>query len=244
MRDRPIAARLDARRAISDGLAVFFLALEHAVSFLPGQHAHLGIRDRGKLIEGTYSIVSSPHEGLLEFFIERVDDDRFTARLFRLEPGSALLVKPPQGRFLLDRDSGRPHHVMIATGTGVAPFVSMVRTVSIEEGRNRPPGIRIALLHGASYADRLGYDAELRGIAASRPWLTYVPAVSRPSENPGWDGESGRIESIIEEALDRLGWTPRDTTAYLCGHAGMIEKGEKILADRGFHETQTRAERT
>jgi ferredoxin--NADP+ reductase len=222
---------------------VFLVEPEAEVNFSPGQYAALGIRQHGRLVQREYSIASSPYENLLEFFIERVDDDHITARLFELSPGAEVLVRPPTGSFLLDRASGRPYHLMIATVTGIAPFISMVRTLAIEERRGSPSGIRVALLQGASHADEFGYDAELRRLANDRSWLTYRPTVSRPSENPGWSGETGRVEGLIGKVLDSLQWTPRDTTAYLCGHAGMIEQGRKILADRGFHETQIREER-
>ncbi len=242
MREGGIKARLVSRRNVTSALSIFIFEPEARVSFRPGQYVTLGIREGEKFIERDYSIVSSPHEDFLEFFIERVDDGYLTARLFQFEPGAELLLKPPQGMFLLDRETGRPHHVMVATGTGIAPFLSMVRTLMIDESRGTPPGMHVTLLHGASYATDFGYDADLQGAAASHPWLTYIPVVSRPAENPGWRGETGRIETLIEKTLDSLRWTPRDTIAYLCGHPGMIEQGRKILSDRGFHETQIREE--
>lgn len=234
--------RLASRRNVTSTLAVLTFEPEAKVRFRPGQYVALGLRERGNLIERDYSIVSSPHEDFLEFFIERVDNGDLTTRLFQLEPGAELLLKPPEGMFLLDRETGRPHRVMIATVTGIAPFLSMIRTLVIDEGRGTPPGMRVALLHGASYANEFGYDADLQRTAASHPWLTYIPAVSRPAENPGWRGETGRVETLIGKTLESLQWTSQDTVAYLCGHPGMIEQGRKVLADRGFHETQIREE--
>lgn len=234
--------RLASRRNVTSTLAVFTFEPEAKVGFRPGQYVALGMRERGNLIERDYSIVSSPHEDFLEFFIERVDDGPLTARLFELEAGAELLLKPPDGTLLFDRESGRPYHLMIATVTGIAPFMSMIRTLVIDEGRGTLPGMRVTLLHGASYANEFGYDADLQRTAASHPWLTYIPAVSRPAENPGWRGETGRVETLIGKTLDSLRWTSQDTIAYLCGHPGMIEQGRKILADRGFQETQVREE--
>lgn len=235
-------ARLISRRKVTDALAIIILEPEAKVSFLPGQYVALAIQEREKLIRRDYSIASSPYDDVLEFFIERVDDGDFTARLFQLEPGAEVLVEPPQGRLLLDRGSGRPHHLMVATVTGIAPFLSMVRTLVIDEGRGTGPGMRVVVLHGASNANEFGYDAELRRTVATHPWLTYIPVVSRPAENAGWQGETGRVETVIEKTMDARRWTPRDTTAYLCGHPGMIEQGKKILKDRGFLETQIREE--
>lgn len=235
-------ARLISRRRVTDALAIITFEPEAKVNFLPGQFVALGIQERGKLIHRDYSIASSPDDDVLEFFIERVDEGDFTVRLFQLGPGAEVIVSPPQGTLLLDRESGRPHHLMIATVTGIAPFLSMVRTLVIDEGRGAVPGMRLTVLHGASYANEFGYDADLRRTAATHPWLTYIPVVSRPTENPGWQGETGRVETVIEKTMDARQWTPRDTTAYLCGHPGMIEQGKKILVDRGFLEAQIREE--
>ncbi|MEE9171965.1 MAG: FAD-binding oxidoreductase [candidate division NC10 bacterium] len=242
MTERRVKARLASRRNITSALAVFAVEPEAKISFRPGQYVALGIRDRGELIERDYSIVSSPHEDFLEFFVERVDDGHLTARLFELETGAEVLVNSPGGMFFLDRESGHPHHLMIATVTGIAPFLSMVRTLAIDGGKGMPVGMGVTLLHGVSYADEFGYDVELRRMTTHHPWLTYIPAVSRPSETSAWHGETGRVENLIEKTLDSLQWTARDTTAYLCGHPGMIEQGKKILSDRDFPQTQIREE--
>jgi len=131
---------------------------------------------------------------------------------------------------------------MVATVTGIAPFVSMVRSLAIDESLGQPPGIQIALLQGASYTNEFGYDGELRRLAKAHPWLIYIPTVSRPMENPDWRGETGRVETLIEKTLDALHWTPLDITTYLCGHPGMIGKGRKILIARGFQKAQIREE--
>jgi ferredoxin/flavodoxin---NADP+ reductase len=233
---------LVSRRDITDTLAIFIFQREQGICFLPGQYISLGIRNRGKLIERDYSIVSSPHEDFLEVFIELVDDGHLTYRLFELQPGQTVLAKPPRGEFLLDRDGRRPHHLMVATVTGAAPFISMVRTLAIEESRGKRPEVQVTLLQGASHANEFGYDAELKRFAAKYPWFNYVPVVSRPSANPGWQGETGRVETLIEKTLDSLQWTFQDTTAYLCGHPGMIDKGVQILRVRGFRKTEIRQE--
>lgn len=241
-REQIIEVRLASRRDITDTLAIFIFQPRRRVHFLPGQYVSLGTQDRGKRIERDYSIVSSPHQDFLEFFIELVDDGHLTHCLFDLQPGQALLARPPRGEFFLDRDGRRCHHLMIATVTGAAPFISMIRTLAIEESRGKGAEVRVTLLQGASHATEFGYDEELKHFAAKYPWFVYVPVVSRPSVNPGWQGETGRVEAVIEKTLDSLQWTFRDTTAYLCGHPGMIDKGVQILRGRGFHKTQIRQE--
>ena len=242
MAEDRIKVRLARRRTVTPALAILTFEPEAQIDFEPGQYIPLGMGERGTLIESDYSIASSPHQDFLEFFVKLVDDGHVSRRLFGLQPGQAALAKPPRGEFVLDRDSGRSHHLMIATVTGVAPFVSIIRTLTLEASRGKAPGIRVALLHGASHPNEFGYDAEMKRFAARYPWFSYVPVVSCPSENREWQGETGRVETLIESILDSSRWTSRDTTAYLCGHPGMIRKGTQILRVLGFHETQIRQE--
>ncbi|MFZ0938108.1 MAG: FAD-binding oxidoreductase, partial [Candidatus Sulfotelmatobacter sp.] len=106
--------------------------------FLPGQYATLGVEHDGKRTERPYSIVSAPFENEIEFFFELVPEGALTPRLYKLQPGDELLMrKIPKGKFTLDTESGRKHHLLVSTVTGVAPFVSFVRTLSKDwrEGR-------------------------------------------------------------------------------------------------------------
>jgi ferredoxin--NADP+ reductase len=74
----------------------------------------------------------------------------------------------------------------------------------------------------------------LEKYAAEAPWLKYVPAISRPWEDPGWQGERGRVDDLIRKYTHLWGLTPEDTTAYLCGHPGMVESGRGILWRAGW----------
>ena len=96
-----------------------------------GQYATLGLELDGVRIERAYSLVSSPYEQELEVFVELVPHGGLTPKLFELKPGDTLLCRRiAKGRFLLDLRSGRANHLLVCTVTGVAPFVSYVRTVS------------------------------------------------------------------------------------------------------------------
>ena len=100
--------------------------------FIPGQYATLGVWEEGlqKRFERPYSIVSSPYESEIEFFFELVPNGDLTPQLYRLQLGDELLMrKIPKGRFVLDAKSERTNHLLICTVTGIAPFVSYVRTL-------------------------------------------------------------------------------------------------------------------
>ena len=233
-----LPAQILERREISEDL--FILKIAHGVpfSFLAGQYATLGVERDDKRIERAYSICSSPYEAELEFFVERVPDGKLTPLLHGMQVGEPLLLRRfAKGRFTLDLRSGRTNHLLLATVTGIAPYVSYVRTVYKDwrQGGTPIPGEhRLFCIHGSSHAHEFGYREELEKIAGEAPWLNYVPAVSRGWENPDWSGELGRVDDVIRKYVERWNLRPEDTTAYLCGHPGMVENGRSILLRAGW----------
>ena len=204
--------------------------------FVAGQYATLGVEKDGKRIERPYSIVSSPAEQEVEFFFELVPEGALTPLLYRLQSGDELLMrKVPKGRFLLETDTGRSNHLLVSTVTGVAPFVSYVRTLHKEwkEGKFDGPH-KLYLLNGASRPWEFGYLQELLRFAQEVPWFTYVPTLSRPWDHGDWTGEMGRADDVLRKYADQWGLDAGNTIAYLCGHPEMIEHSKAILKRRGF----------
>ena len=199
--------------------------------FAPGQYATLGVQTPEKLIERPYSIVSAPHEPQLEFFIELVTTGALTPELYKLQPGDELLMrKMAKGRFTLDTKSGRKNHLLVCTVTGLAPFVSYVRSLYKDWKEGRFAGDhKLWCLEGASRSWEFGYQKEMEQAAAEVPWLKYVPTVSRPWEDPAWTGETGRVDELIRKYADQWGLTGETTTLYLCGNGDMIEHAKGIL---------------
>lgn len=232
------------RRDLSPDLWVVRLQAEQKLSFQAGQYATFGVVEDGVVVERPYSIVSSPYEDALEFFIELVPEGELTPRLHKLATGAELVVrKVAKGRFILDQKSGHKKHFFVATVTGIAPYCSMVRTLQRDwkEGKF-PEGFHILLLQGASRSSEFGYREEMERIARDVPWFTYVPTVSRPWEDTSWRGEVGRCEDILRKYADQFELTPDNTTAYLCGHPQMIENAKGILQRRGFPKESLREE--
>ena len=223
-----IAERID----ISDELAIFRVEPEAEFTFIPGQYATLGLECDGKLVERAYSIASSPYEPLLEFFIERVPDGCLTPSLFNLSTGGFVSIRRRfVGRFVLDT-SARTHHLMVATVTGVAPFVSVLRThvADIRGGRAAAGSLRFVVLHGASRSQEFGaYRPELEQLSKEMDSVTYVPTVSRWHEDLEWEGELGRVEDVLRKYCDTLPLGEPGLAAYLCGHPQMITNARGIL---------------
>ncbi|HKG20506.1 MAG TPA: ferredoxin--NADP reductase [Blastocatellia bacterium] len=225
-------------------LAIFRIAPQTSLPFISGQFATLAVEESGRLLQRPYSIVSAPHEPLLEFFIELVPGGLLTPRLWDMKTGDAVLVRnQAAGTFYLDHRSGLARHMMIATVTGVAPFVSMLRAHSFARAGGPGPGLSFLLLQGASYAHEFGpYRDELTDVAREG-WLTYVPTVSRPLENPDWAGEVGRVDDLIRKYGSGLGYDYAGSVAYACGHPLMVENARGILGRARFPKTLIHSEK-
>ena len=234
--DKFFHARITKRVDLAPELWMIRIQAGGEFAFTPGQYATLGLQLGEKRKERPYSIVSSPYEDEIEFFFELVPHGQLTPELYGLQPGDELLMrKVPKGRFTLDTKSGRANHLLISTVTGVAPFVSYVRTLYREwkEGKFRGEQ-KLFLLNGASRSWEFGYSDELQKFAQELPWLKYVPTISRPWEDEKWIGEVGRVDDLIRKYADLWGLDGTNSVGYLCGHPEMIEHGKGILKRCGF----------
>jgi ferredoxin/flavodoxin---NADP+ reductase len=204
--------------------------------FAPGQYATLGVERPAKRSERPYSIVSSPYENEIEFFFELVPEGELTPHIYKLQVGDEMLMrKVPKGRFTLETKGGRTNHLLVSTVTGVAPFVSYIRTLYKDWKEGKFAGDqKLFLLNGASRSWEFGYLDELRQFAAELPWLTYVPTVSRPWDDPNWTGEIGRADDLIRKYTDMWGLNGANSVGYLCGHPEMIARGKGMLQRIGF----------
>jgi ferredoxin--NADP+ reductase len=234
-------AELIERKDVSASLAVFrFLAAEHP-SFTAGQYATIGVVGDGDMIERPYSIVSSPYERFLEFFVELVPGGDLTPKLWDLELGSNIFIR----RRIVGHLNLAPivkRHLMLATVTGVAPFVSILRTQQIERRRGKASDDRFLLIHGASREADFGpYLSELEEFSQAGSF-TYIPTISRPWEEPNWKGETGRVEDVVRKHADKNEFDHTNSVAYACGHPRMVENVTDILTRAGFRKDQIREE--
>ena len=220
--------------------------------FIPGQYVLLGLSSNvprragaepefkeskaDRMILRAYSLASAGHDpGLLEFYVSVVANGSLTPRLVSLAPGDRLMVGDKvRGLFTLDTVP-REHRtvVLAATGTGLAPYVSMLRTHA-----ERPYPFRLVILHGAARGWELGYLDELRWHARYLPRVAYVPSITRPREDPWWAGETGRITQWFQSNLLRdkleVELDPARTSVFLCGNPAMIADAQKILEPLGY----------
>ncbi|MCA1562946.1 MAG: ferredoxin--NADP reductase [Acidobacteria bacterium] len=239
-----ISAQLVERTMFSEELGRFLFIPERPVHFRPGQYATIAVPDGDGVIQRAYSIVSSPHEPFLEFFIELVAHGTFTPRIWELRTGDSVLIRERiVGAFVLDPASTLRRRLLIATGTGIAPYMSMARAKAAELKIGKNDGDEFLVLHGGSRATDFGsYREELTGLA-SDGWLHYVPTVSRPWDDPAWVGETGRVEDVLRKYADARDFSARNAVAYLCGHPDMVEHGKSLLRRATFPKAQVKEEK-
>ena len=233
----PYNARLSRWEEIAEGLAIVGVeALEAPFPFEPGQYGTLGLMGPEKLVQRPMSISSSADDlSEYEFFIRLVQGGEFTTLLWQRAVGDPINLKGPKGKFVLQPD-GRTC-LLVASGTGLAPFMSMLNTL-----RGREQTRDLVMVHGVSYDHDLAWRDELKAIAASGFPLRYAATVSRPQQCPDWQGLTGRVETVISGQLDEHRLTAENTTIYLCGNPDMVSAVEEIAAARGFPPEQVRKE--
>jgi ferredoxin--NADP+ reductase len=217
------------RKDWDEGLATF--DFDHPdPNFLAGQFIQVGLEDEnGKMIPRAYSIGSAPGAPL-ELYIVLVEGGALTPRIFGLKPGDKVnMAKKFAGHFHLDKVGPAENLWLAGTGTGLAPYISMLRHPQIWENYQR-----IAVYHGVRQGAHLAYKEELEALVAKYPGrFFYLPAVSR-EEVPGT--LHGRITTTWEEAVERVGAPidPETTRFMLCGSRAMLDDMIRQLGELGL----------
>ena len=220
--------------------------------FAPGQFVALGLPPdasrckeatdeheppkEDKLIKRAYSIASASSEDSVEFYITLMHSGQLTPRLFDLNIGDKVFMgKKAVGMFRLDQVEEDRNVVLIATGTGVAPYMSMLRSNALKRKG------KIMIIHGAANSWDLGYSSELKLLASMFPNFYYYPTITEPSKEPvGWEGDTRFIHEIWLDKLALTKWgiqpKPEDTEFFLCGNPRMVDGMKEILTADGFKE--------
>jgi ferredoxin--NADP+ reductase len=219
--------------------------------FKAGQFVALGLKLHGNhsITYRPFSLSSPPEEKrYFEFYIKSVSEyvmSKFTCTLFKMFEDHLLYWLNPAGTFTSEdkKADGTPDTrrlVLVASGTGLAPFISYILHL-----RNIKSKREIVLLHGAKYAQELGYCDLLKKISASDPNFKYLTTVSRPDQelSRDWRGNVGRVETLLvdkdnfksqlEKAVGEK-VTPENSFFHICGYAGTVNAVISILSPLGF----------
>ncbi len=227
----------------TDRLFTFTTTREPSLRFSNGHFTMIGLRVDGKPLLRAYSVVSANYEDHLEFLSIKVADGPLTSRLQHIQVGDTLLVgRKPTGTLVVDYLLPGKRLYLLATGTGLAPFMSIVRDPQTYEKFEQ-----VILVHGVRLVDELAYHDlltehlpahELLGeMVASQ--LRYYPTVTRESFS-----NTGRITDLMESGklFKDLGVPALDPTqdrVMICGSPGMLRDLKVLLKKHAFKEGNT-----
>jgi ferredoxin--NADP+ reductase len=252
-------ATLVEKRIFGDGrMGIFKLHAADRFAFEAGQYTTLGLETPAGFVPRAYSFAGSPLDGGFEFFIALVDGGKLTPTIFAQEVGATFHYLSPKGKFTI-RHAGKPTMVLVSTGTGLAPFVSQIRTLWKAWKAGIPMPVRVVLFHGSAHADEFGYREELEGYAAHRAEgfdLTTVFTASRGETERGWTPGigKGRVNEIFRMVLNapvtqtrpialpqgvsvtqlRELIDPARTAVLACGNPAMLDDIREPIAQAGI----------
>jgi ferredoxin--NADP+ reductase len=221
--------RLDEPAAIA-GTAESQAAVDAQAASVAG-----AVLDPDRMVRRAYSIASESRAGeFVEFYLTLVLSGELTPRLFTLKVRDRVYIGPKAvGVFTLDKVAQGKHVLMIGTGTGLAPYMSMLRSELVCNGPRQ-----FVVVHGARFSWDLGYRTELIGLARHCGNFHYIPVITRPAEDVTWRGRSGYLQNVIaSDAVEQetgLALTPDNFDIFLCGNPGMIETVIGWAEARGF----------
>lgn len=201
--------------------------------FRAGQYVKIALEVDGERVGRPYSLVNAPHERPLEIYFNEVPEGPLSPRLSDLGPGDRVWVSAkPSGVFTLDNLVARRHLWMLATGTALGVYLSMLKTPDPWSKFER-----IILVHGARNAGELAYGETIAAIqAAHEESFTFITALTRDISETAL---RGRITSLLEDgALQTAAGadiTPADSHLMLCGNSAMIKDVRAWLEERGMH---------
>lgn len=227
----------------TDKLFSFTTTRDTALRFSNGHFTMIGLRVDGKPLLRAYSVASANYEEHLEFLSIKVEDGPLTSRLQHIVPGDKILVgKKPTGTLVIDYLLPGKRLYLLATGTGLAPFMSIIRDPDTYERFSE-----VILIHGVREVAELAYreyitrelpEHEFLGEIVQKG-LRYYPTVTREAFD-----HQGRITDLIASGrlFADLGVPPLDPStdrAMICGSPGMLKDLRQMLLDRQFKEGNT-----
>ena len=227
----------------TDRLFTFTTTRDDSLRFSNGHFTMIGLRVNDKPLLRAYSIVSPNYEEHLEFLSIKVADGPLTSRLQHLKVGDKIIVgRKPTGTLLIDYMLPVKRLYLISTGTGLAPFMSIIRDPASYEKFEK-----VVLVHGVRQADELAYHDlvvdhlprhEFLGEMISNQ-LLYYPTVTRETYRT-----MGRVTDLMESGklfsdLQLSTLDPADDRVMICGSPGMLKDLKHMLEKMGFNEGNT-----
>lgn len=219
-------------------LMTFTVSRPESYRFSAGQFSRLGFRDGEGFIWRAYSVLSAEYAEELEYFAVLIENGPMSAKLAALQTGDSILLDKTATGFLLpERFADGRDLVMLCTGSGIAPFLSMLEQPEIWQRFDT-----LTLAHSVSYRDELIFNRRI-GRLAEHPLvgeyfskLTFIPVLTRDEEPGALCGK--RLPDLLKDGslAERAGQTfnTADTRFMLCGNPAMVKDTFQALLDLGF----------
>ena len=222
----------------NDTLFSFRTTRDPALRFRNGHFVMIGLPVDGKPLLRAYSVASANHEEHLEFLSIKVPDGPLTSRLQHLKPGDEIIVgRKPVGTLVVDDLRPGRHLYLLSTGTGLAPFMSIIKDPDVYERFDR-----VVLVHGVRTVSELAYSEYIQKELPEHEFLgemlkgklIYYPTVTRePFRN------RGRLTELLDSGklTDDVGLPALDAAtdrAMICGNQAMLDDCCRLLDARGF----------
>lgn len=231
--DEFFSCRLEKIEQLSDSVRSYRFSYPLSDDFLPGQFVMLDLPIDAEFSTRSYSIASAPNkEGWIELCIVLKPGGSGTEYLFdHVKEGDQVRISKPQGKFVLDHGQTGPV-CMICTGTGVAPFRSMIQNIREGSGNLARP---LYLFFGNRYENDILYRKEWEELEKKDANFHFVPVLSR-EEN--WKGARGYVhEHYLPYAVQDASFC-----FYLCGWSDMVREAKNKLKELGFSRKQLKFE--
>ena len=198
-----------------------------SIKFFPGQYVDFHVPGSEETRSFSMANISSLESGQLEFVIKVYPNGLFSEFLdTEVKPGDRLDITGPFGVFTL-RDAPDSDLVFVGGGAGMAPILALLRSMA-SRGIQR----KATYYYGARRRRDLCFEEELRQLERMLPSFRYVPALSEPGDDAGWDGEVGLITDVLRRAENNLA----RADAYVCGPPPMVEAALELLPRLGVAE--------
>ena len=206
--------------------------------FEAGQFVRVGIADNDDVLARPYSLVNTPEEPHLEVYFNIVEEGPLSPRLFALMPGDDVFVSSNPSGFLTVSELPECRHLwMIATGTGIGPFLSILKSEAVWKRFEK-----VVLCYSVSLAAELAYQDVIQQVLAGHAdQFVYVPIVTREAHA----GALGaRITTLMQDGtLEKhtgLWITPEESHVMMCGSSEMITDVSEALVSRGMQKHRRR----
>jgi len=230
-------ATVERKTVWAPGLFTLSISAPDVTPFDPGQFLQLGLTIDDKRINRPYS-VASPHGKTLEFFIVMVENGQLTPHLWKLNPGDTVEVSAKAaGSFTLKHCPDGKTLWLLATGTGIAPYIAMLRTSEPWQRYER-----IVFVHGVRQHSDLAYQSELAGYRARYGQrFNAISVVSREDAPGTLRGRittclaNGSLENMANQSLTA------DCCVMMCGNPDMLTETEQMLETRGLKRNRAKS---